>query len=805
MNRLYVRTHQSGSGTPEHLLKPLLESFGWQIRTSGAMKNLSDYLLGKNSAGGILSTTTARAREENLLRRFVNNLPYLLKTKGTRAAIRSIFSIYGIPDSFVQIREFGGPSLLTRKKIYYTFDDPIAELKLSGSEHIETAWLNSNLGRKPDSLEISFRTTNVPNFTSPNISGSWTLVSGKTNSSTQFNVFIDSEPSSSYNGRVRFSISGSTGIHQVSSSKLPLFDGDSFTVAVTRTSGSSIDDFDLYVKKSLYTKITHESSASVSVSASLWGSSTKIIIGNEYSGSVDEFRLWKLPLSETTIDHHVRWHESIRGESYTASVDELLVRLPFDRPQDLGTNSLLINFAYTSSNAYGVSYSTASNFQSIASSPYHFEYTEQNSSFEAPSIGYRYDSDKIRFESQSFIDGFQLDRDTRVTKKSFDQSPVDSNKLGVFLSPTTEINRDIVRAYTGFDFMNEIGDPEYAYSSSYAGLKTLNDHYWSRNDTSMNIYDYITLVRQFDKTVFDYIDDVRPVRTKLSKGILFEPHILERSRVPHRRPSRIDQSYSGEVSTHDTGSTTGAYDTLSANLEVTKSIDTSGTYTSYTGEIDANDEILTTGSYDTYLGNIPSPITSSTNTDYITSVKMDTIGYLENYIIPNHTGPNFAKVGYNYERFGEPQSPLGIHAIGGLSEIIYIKDGVEGRKRVKLELINIDRYYTERQLSDGINDGQEGVYEDVIVTESIEYLNVLDITSSFTTGGRRVDGYLPFHLSKTRNLTTGMNNSFYNGSRVTSETTIDGSDPIEVFVSNVGTLKVSKTDRSNDEPILDVE
>jgi hypothetical protein len=68
-----------------------------------------------------------------------------------------------------------------------------------------------------------------------------------------------------------------------------------------------------------------------------------------------------------------------------------------------------------------------------------------------------------------------------------------------------------------------------------------------------------------------------------------------------------------------------------------------------------------------------------------------------------------------------------------------------------------------------------------------------------------VDGYLPTHYRNTSDLTTGMMNSYFKGSKNTAATTLDGTPPIETFVSNPNTLTVNKTGRSTSEPILEVE
>ena len=109
-------------------------------------------------------------------------------------------------------------------------------------------------------------------------------------------------------------------------------------------------------------------------------------------------------------------------------------------------------------------------------------------------------------------------------------------------------------------------------------------------------------------------------------------------------------------------------------------------------------------------------------------------------------------------------------------------------------------------------------------------LNIQPFTSSFyatlgqistipVVGGdiisvEPVDGYLPTHNKFVSDLTTGLKNSYYLGSKYKSFVdkhgntiwnTIDGAKPVETFVSNPNTLTVNKTGRSTNEPILLVE
>jgi hypothetical protein len=95
-------------------------------------------------------------------------------------------------------------------------------------------------------------------------------------------------------------------------------------------------------------------------------------------------------------------------------------------------------------------------------------------------------------------------------------------------------------------------------------------------------------------------------------------------------------------------------------------------------------------------------------------------------------------------------------------------------------------------------------------TETTLNIQPFSGTTQPTIGGniidvKPVDGYLPTHFRNTSDLTRGMENSFFRGSKNTAATTLDGTPPIETFTSNPNTLKVNKAGRAANEPILEVE
>jgi hypothetical protein len=68
-----------------------------------------------------------------------------------------------------------------------------------------------------------------------------------------------------------------------------------------------------------------------------------------------------------------------------------------------------------------------------------------------------------------------------------------------------------------------------------------------------------------------------------------------------------------------------------------------------------------------------------------------------------------------------------------------------------------------------------------------------------------LNGYFPLHYRNVGDLTSGLENSFHNGSKQTSATTPDGGSPVVTFTTNPNTLRVSDTGRGSGEPILEVD
>ena len=90
-------------------------------------------------------------------------------------------------------------------------------------------------------------------------------------------------------------------------------------------------------------------------------------------------------------------------------------------------------------------------------------------------------------------------------------------------------------------------------------------------------------------------------------------------------------------------------------------------------------------------------------------------------------------------------------------------------------------------------------------------VNILPFSGSDSVVGgdivevRELNGYFPTHYRNTGDLTTGLENSFFNGSKQTSATTLDGGSPVQTFTTNPNTLRVTDSNRGSGEPILEVD
>jgi hypothetical protein len=112
--------------------------------------------------------------------------------------------------------------------------------------------------------------------------------------------------------------------------------------------------------------------------------------------------------------------------------------------------------------------------------------------------------------------------------------------------------------------------------------------------------------------------------------------------------------------------------------------------------------------------------------------------------------------------------------------------------------------------TNGAQPGDSVVYEDVVNTFYRLNVSLLPFSGSITLGNNVVEvtsinGYLPTHYKFVNNLSQGLRDSFFNGSKQTEATTPDGLPPVETFTTNPNILRVASAGRGSGEPILQVD
>ena len=792
--------HKIESGIKDNLIYHMLESLGWDTQSSLKSQALWEFAFGTAKDGTSVSSMSGIDRQNEVWRRILNNLPYLYKHKGTKRAIHAAMSCYGVPASLLTIMEFGGPKDPTISgTTKFSFEDRTAAINISGSSSILVPWKEYN-GDHPNAVEIRVQTSTRQD--QQIISGdSWSLdvLNTGTGSLAKIQLTVGDEI-------------------QTSSVAIPFFNDEYKSIFINRISGSSNYSFDVYVKEAFQERIRNEVSFTL-LSASLdWELGNEIRIGGStFVGSIDEFRLWKDPLSTSLLDNHTLLPDAINGNHISSSTEDLILRHDFEYPKNRHTSGdvNIKNVALIQS--YATS-SIAQNFENVSDYPYQYTPYDRTVTAEVPQSGFNV-GNKVRFEDQTLISN--LNYKTRATRKMYDQAPIDSNRLGLFFSPIKEINMDILKSLGSFNIDNYIGDPSDEYSYEYRNLRDLRNYYFDRY--TLNFQEYIQLVRYIDKSLFDVLESLVPARAKVAKGLLIEPHILERSKTQWKRPTGEENYHESVINTQDDTFVSASNIGLETTLLTTEDSNLSGDRLDYSASIDSTLISFVSGSISNYDGTI-STDSIATLQGFITRNSGSTMGGIEITIDAELTASIVSQYDstQNYEQIGIDPLSAAVGAFG-----LYGENGNVIRTRLdvfnnfvkdRIKVYLLTEQYTELvpTTSSSLDGSRLSVPRLEEVTKFRKKLNILPFTGSdgnelsSSEGGNIVDveplnGYFLSHYRYVGDLTTGLENSYFNGSKQTAATTLDGGPAVQTFTTNPNTLRVSDTGRGSGEPILEVD
>jgi len=478
-------------------------------------------------------------------KRILLNLPHLYKTKGTLRSLQSLITCYGIPSTLLYVREFGGPDVSESVYNNYKFDNFTHILPFISTNGIQIAWATSSFNTFPSVLQIRFSATGST-YTRAN---SMSLVEVPASWSLQV------MPTSNEYGKIKFTIyTGSATFAEMTTSDMPIYDNKFTFVNLQKgASGSNGFDFELDAKKYIYGEIFYAVSSSLFISSSdvtaSWITTGSMFIASTsiyatpFSGNLDEFRLWETPLTERVIDTHVKFPESYIGNTLTSSFYDLLLRWSFNDPITFNSSSM-VSTAFKNS-APSLGYDRTPTFEGWPEEntfPYNYRLAEYEAEAHQLNIGARrQSSNKVRIESAS-LSG-QLSIFERREISQYDDAQLDSNKIGIYFTPTEPVNENIIKSLalqSAGDLIGTYGD---MYSESYSDLEALSKIYWNVAERRISVAKYLKYIENYDKSLFENIIKLIPARVRPILGILYEPTLLERPKAKYVKPVLTQHNY----------------------------------------------------------------------------------------------------------------------------------------------------------------------------------------------------------------------------------------------------------------------
>ena len=412
LTKVYKPEEHPSLGQSKETLYQVAKSLGWSLSNGNQASQLWQYKLGVDSGSGKYQSTGSlfsKSDEEittEVWRRIVNNLPYLLKTKGTTRSVKALMNTYGIPQTLLSIREYGGPKVsgdvptLIEDRFSYALNIP------SGSSiKFVRSWYSSSIGdkwgiadnydatklggfnaneRPPDTIEFRFK---------PAITQSMHMLSHEGTSAGNDHWSLGIEHTGSYSGSGKYgrlffqfrTFGGDAGnvapeYTTVSDNWVPLYDGDFWNVRlftewpfVTAShSTPTVPRIFFQAQKAsdyISGKIIHRTSGSLNPGSGsspvngdtlvkYWANQTEnktlylggrtgsglydLYAGGTFTGAIQEYREWMEVLSQETFDFH-----TLNPTSYVSSISPTSSYDTLVRHYPLGTDLNAVDHSVT--------------------------------------------------------------------------------------------------------------------------------------------------------------------------------------------------------------------------------------------------------------------------------------------------------------------------------------------------------------------------------------------------------------------------------------------------------------------------
>ncbi len=535
-------------------------------------------------------------------KRIYHNAPYLLKTKGTERGLRALMSCYGVPASMLNVKEYGGPT--KDKSTYKTFTYDKSSFALKGDSgtdgyFIKSPWsssLTEDLNASAKTVEFRIKPKRSDDsYHLFSLSGSDATADQHLILNPYTGNDISSSGDSTQYGKLDLYINGAV---TASTNNFPIYNGDFWNIHIgtngTSGSGGSVQ-FGAYQSNWLkntsyytaeipffderdsgpspnhlcgeYTRSVTWGDPYSSSAGGLYnkGGAAYVYIGGikanknseydlidslRYSGSIQEVRYhFGELLTHDTLVKHSLGPFIYGGNEVSSSYETIVARFPLGSNLHKDSSSFHPNISkrYISTPSSSMTTQLWEEIDEIHHLP-------------TPDTGIATTSEKVRIDT-GIIEDDILSHEVRSETSTLDRQPQDFEDLGVFFSPQTELNEDIIYTLGSFRLDDYIGNPlpSAQTSSIYNELKELKEYYFKKVTNKFNFWDYLKMIQYTDHTLFKIIEQWVPFKTNLKTGLLIEPHYLDRSKVKRILP------------VYDTGQTavSGSYNTFDLEFTTT--------------------------------------------------------------------------------------------------------------------------------------------------------------------------------------------------------------------------------------------
>ena len=658
-------------GISKDLVADTLRSFGIKLYTNSRNQDdIYSSLLGINAEGSFLPSTgsylinnyvTASQYTipdndivKETYKRLYHNLPYLLKTRGTRTGLNALINCFGIPETILKVKEYGGSkkdeNLIEQvtPKFNYSLENPNVGVPFLFSQK---QFLDTGENILPDTLEFRFKLD--PN----NIIPTQSLLVSQDNYKDIRVTYITGS-----NANIDFALGNDSTLIYSNPIELPLYNGDWWTLNLTRETGSlnisqtgSNNTYTLTIGNKNDSEIQYLVSSSIFITGSTQSQYNRFGWNTEedslaclFSGSIQEFRYWIGSIPTSDFNDHILNPRSISFNGVTGSYDNLIFRLPLGSELDTNLDFNLPSVHPSPTASFTTNFSGSRNSGNYVDN---FETFLVNT----PNVGNITEIDeKVRIVSQNLITGSVLTPYISIQKPLNPSYTNDLSIVDISLSPQDSINSDIIAQLGSFNIDEYIGDPRLASSGSYPALNELRDFYFQKYSKSQNVFDLIKLLSYFDNSLFKMIKDFVPAKANLSTGIVIQPHILERNKTVRQEPTLEFVQFSGSIETSFITGSNG----LDTDLDTTNTITTqylSGSINVvntdrrelFTGELGGTEIVVHSQSLENIVYEYNS-ISISSSQDVINNFSRLPINPVLNNVIGARTSNRYLDIDYSY-------------------------------------------------------------------------------------------------------------------------------------------------------------